>query len=170
MKSKKIFPLIGITLIILFFIFGTPRYQSVKISNESFIVLENKLKEASNTNSEININNLTSFSWDECYVFPPYYPQEMIYEKVGREWTSSETFIEFLMFHNIENQTVNDDQYLIVFKKDNNIVLSKIYDLDQLPVIFKLDKYKFKSNNANFLIKVSNQYDEGKIKELTLKD
>jgi len=155
-----------LVIIISFSIFGTPRYQSIKVKNESFVNLENKLKEAVNTNTEIDINELTNFEWDECYVFTTYYSPKVIYEKVGVEWTTTKTFIEFLLFHDVENQTVNDDQYMIVFKKDDKVILSAKYSLNQLPIIFKLDDYKISSNNAEFMVIVAKQYDEGKIKEL----
>lgn len=169
--NKKIVSIIGSVLVVIisFFIFGTQRYQSIKVKNESFVNFENKLKEAVNTNTEIDINKLTSFDWDECYVFTPYYPPKAIYEKVGVEWTTTKTFIEFLLVHDSENQTINDDQYMIVFKKDNKVILSAKYSLNQLPVIFKLDNYKVASNNAKFMVTVVKQYDEGKIKELLLK-
>lgn len=170
-KNKIIVLLIGAVsiILILFFIFGTLRYQSMKVKNESFEDWGNKVKEASNSNSEIDIKELTNFNWDECYVFTPYYPSKSVYEKVGTEWTTSKTYIEFLMFHNMENETVNDDQYLIVFKNGNKVVLSKKYSLNQLPIIFKLDNYKFTSNNAKFLVTAAKQYNEGKINELVLK-
>lgn len=169
--NKKVVLIIGaiLTVIISFSIFGTPRYQSIKVKNESFVTLENKLKEAINTNAEIDINELTNFDWDECYVFTPYYPSKAIYEKVGVEWTTTKTFIGFLLIHDVENQTINDDQYLIVFKKDNKIILSANYDLNQLPVIFKLDNYTFTSNNVKFIVTDAKQYNETKIKELILK-
>lgn len=169
--NKKAVLIIGAVLVVIisFSIFGTPRYQSIKVKNESFVTLENKLKEAINTNTEIDINELTNFDWDECYVFTPYYPPKAIYEKVGVEWTTTRTFIGFLLIHDVENQTVNDDQYLIVFKKDNNVILSANYNLNQLPVIFKLDNYTFTSNNAKFIVTDAKQYDENKIKKLILK-
>jgi len=169
--NKKIVSIIGAVLVIIisFSIFGTLRYQFIKVKNESFVNLENKLKEVVNTNTEIDINELTDFEWDECYVFTPYYSPEAIYEKVGVEWTTTKTFIEFLLFHDVENQTVNDDQYMIVFKKDDKVILSAKYSLNQLPIIFKLDDYKIASNNAKFMVTVAKQYDEGKIKELILR-
>jgi hypothetical protein len=120
-------------------------------------------------NSEIDIKKLTNFDWDECYVFNPYYPSKAIYEKVGREWTTANTFIEFLMFHNSENETLNDDQFLIVFKKENTVVLVKRYSLNELPIIFKLDNNRVTSNNAKFSVVISKQYNEDKIKELVKK-
>jgi hypothetical protein len=171
LTKKKVKPIIGVALLaaMLFLLFGTPRYQSIKVKNENFAGLENKLKEAINTNTEIDIKKLTDFDWDECYVFTPYYPTEAIYEKVGAEWTTTKTYIEFLLLHNVERQTVNDDQYGIVFKKDSKGILSAKYSLNQLPVIFKLDNYKFTSSNAKFIVSAAKQYDEGKIKELVLK-
>lgn len=169
-KKKMVF-IMGIILVIavLFLIFGTPRYQSIKVKNKNFASLKSKLKEAVNTNTEINIKELTDFDWDECYVFTSYYPPEVIYEKVGVEWTTTKTYIEFLLFHNSENQTVNDGQYVIVFKKDSKVILSAQYSLNQLPIIFKLDNYKFASSNADFIVSIAKQYDLGRIKELSLK-
>lgn len=171
LKNKKLVLIVQVIFIItiLFCIFGTPRYQSIKVKNESFVDLENKLKEAVNSSTEIDIKKLTGFDWDECYVFTPYYPSKAVYEKVGTEWTSHKTFIGFLMFHNMENETVNDDQYLIVFKKESKVILTARYSLDQLPVIFKLENNRFTSDNAKFIVSVPKQYDEGKIKELVFK-
>ena len=103
-------------------------------------------------------------------MFNPYYPSKAAYEKVGTEWTTANTFIEFLMFHNSENETLNDDQFLIVFKKENTVVLVKRYSLNELPIVFKLDNNKFTSNNAKFSLVISKQYNEEKIKELVLKN
>jgi hypothetical protein len=170
-KNKKL--LINITIvfiiIISFSIFGTPRYQSIKIKNEDFSDLENKLKEEANKNFEIDIKELTNFDWDECYVFSPYYPSKDVYEKVGTEWTTAKTFIGFCMFHNSENETVNEDQFFIVFKKEKKVVLEKRYSLNELPIIFKLDNNKFTSNNAKFSVLTSKTYSQDKIKELILK-
>jgi hypothetical protein len=170
-KNKKVVHIIEIGLIVtlLFFIFGTPNYQSIKIKSEGFADLQEKLKRASVSTSEIDINKLTNFLWDDCYVFTPYYPSKLAYKNVGTEWTNAKTFIGFLMSHNWENETVNDEDFLIVFKKDKKVVLAKRYSINQLPVIFKLDNYKFTRNNAKFLVKDSKLYD-GKIKELVLKN
>lgn len=172
LKVKKMIPIIGVFFIIaiLFLTFGTPRYRSMKIKNMSFEGLENKLKEAVETNGELDVNKLTDFDWDECYVFTPYYPPEAIYEKAGVEWTTTKTYVEFLLFHDMENQTINDDEYVMVFKKDGKVILSAKYSLKQLPVVFKLDECKFSSSNANFIVSVGKQYDQGSIKELILKD
>jgi len=170
-NSKKVVPIIGVVLVIvvLFSVFGTPRYQSIKVKNEKFEGLESKLKAEVNTSTEIDIKELTNFDWDECYVFTPYCSSKEIYEKVGTEWTAYKTFIGFLMFHGIENEIVDDYQQLIVFKKDSKVILSERYSINQLPIIFKLDNYKFTSNNAKFIVTVAKQYDEGKIKELVLR-
>lgn len=170
-KEKKAVLISGVIIVIsiLFSIFGTPRYQSIKIKNEKFEGVESKLKVEVNRNTEIDINKLTDFDWDECYVFPPYYPSKQVYEKVGTEWTTYKTFIEFLMFHHIENQAFNEDQQLIVFKKDSKVILSEVYRLNTLPIIFKVDNYKFTSNNAKFMVIVAKQYDDDKIKELIIK-
>jgi hypothetical protein len=160
---------LGLVIVILFFIFGTPKYQSLKVKYEKFEGLESKLKAEVNTNTEIDIKKLTDFEWDECYVFNPYYPSKQVYEKVGTEWTSFRTFIGFFIFHDIENETVNDNQYLIVFKKDSKVILSKVYSIIQLPIIFKMDNYKFTSNNAKFIVTVAKQYDDGNVKELVLR-
>lgn len=171
LNKRKILMIVGAFLVIttLFLIFGTPRYQSIKLKNKNFGGLENKLKEAVNTSTEIDISKLKEFDWDECYVFPPYYSPEAIYKKSGLEWTTAKTYIQFLLFHHIENQTVNDDQYIIVFKKDNKVVLLAKYSLNQLPIIFKLDNHKFVNNNAKFIVSAAKQYEGGKIKELNLK-
>lgn len=69
----------------------------------------------------------------------------------------------------MENETFNDEDRLMVFRKGKRVVLSQIYSLNQLPVIFKLNDYKFTSNNSKFLVTNSKLYDEGKIKELVFK-
>ncbi len=166
-KNKKVVPIIGMIFIVtvLFCIFGTPRYQSMKAKDEGFSNLENKLKQVSITNSVIDISKLTNFDWDECYVFTPYYPPAEIYKKVGTEWTTAKTFIGFIMTHSAENEMLNDEDYLMVFKKGTKVVLSKQYSINELPVIFKLDNYKFTSNKAKFLVT-----NEGKVKRLVLKN
>ncbi|MFL0196286.1 hypothetical protein ACJDU8_12045 [Clostridium sp. WILCCON 0269] len=171
LTRKKVIPFVSLVLLIgvLFLIIGTPGYQSIRIKNRDFVSLENKLKEVVNTNTKIDIKELSDFVWDECYVFNPYYPPEAIYKKVGTEWTTARTYIGYLLFHNMENKTVNDEQFIIVFKKSNKVILSAKYSLNQLPVIFKLDNYKFTSDNSKFIVSVAKQYDEGKIKELSLK-
>ena len=168
LKNKKLLSILGIVLsvVILFCIFGTPKYQSMKLKNNSFINFENKLKEEVNKNTEIDLKKLADFDFDECYVFTPYYPPKAIYKKVGAEWTTAKTFIGYLLFHSGENQTANDNQFVIVFKKDNKVILSSVYSLKQLPVIFKLDDYKFTASNSKFKVATSKQYNEGKVKEL----
>ncbi|WHH58334.1 hypothetical protein [Petroclostridium sp. X23] len=164
---KKTMMVIGIIFIIIFFfIFGTPKYQSMKIKSEDFSDFAIKIKEASKTYSEIDIKKFINFNWDECYVFPPYYPPERVYEKTGTEWTEYKTFIGFLLFHDIEHESVDDSDYLIVFKKDSKVVLSQITSSDELSVIFRLDNFKFASSNAKFLVRDAEQYEGEKIKEL----
>jgi len=169
---KKPLIIIGAVVIaaILFSIFGTPKYQSMKINIISSEILHSTLKEAVSTNSEVDISKLTDFKWDECYVFTPYYPSKQVYEKTGVEWTSYKTFIGFIMFHSAENETVNDDQYLMVFKKDNKVVLADKYSLSKMPIIFKLKDFRITRDNAKFTVTASKQYDGGKVKELVLKE
>ncbi|ERI92333.1 hypothetical protein HMPREF1982_02315 [Clostridiales bacterium oral taxon 876 str. F0540] len=171
-SKRKSLIIIGAVLIaaILFSIFGTPKYQSMKINNISSETLISKLNEAVSTNPDVDMNKLTDFKWDECYVFTPYYSSKQVYEKTGVEWTSYKTFIGFLMFHSTENETVNDDQYLIVFKKDNKVVLADKYSLSKLPIIFKLKDFRITRDNAKFKVTASKQYDGGKVKELVLKE
>lgn len=171
MKIRKIIKiaLVIFILILLFLIFGTPKYQSMKIKGIRFEETQNILKEDINTEAEVNISKLTNFQWDECYVFHPYYPSEEVYKKVGVEWTRCKTYLGYLIFHEVENETVNDDQYLIVFKKDNKVILSEIYDLNKLPVIFKLTDFKFTKDNGVFTVNNAKGYKEGKIKELIMK-
>jgi hypothetical protein len=166
---KKVVQIIVVSLGILFLIFGTPRYQSIKIKNDNIESFEYKLKEEVNSNFKVDIKKLVDFDWDECYVFTPYYPTELIYENVGTEWTVAKTYIEFLLLHNSENKTVSDDQYVIAFKKDGKVILAEKYSLNKLPIIFKLDDYKFKRDNAQFIVTDANQYNEGKVKELVLR-
>ena len=168
---KRIGQFIAVVFILtlLFFTFGTSRYQSMKTKGCSLVVFENKLKKASAENSEIDISKLTNFQWDECYVFTPYYPSKDIYKKVGTEWTTAKTYLGFLVSHNAENDTISDEDFLIVFKKGTKVVLANKYSINQLPVIFKLDNFKFTRKNAKFLVTSSKQYDKGKIKELILK-
>ena len=171
-KNKKVLLAIGVSFIAIlsFLIFGTPSYQSMKVKSEGFSALETKLKKASSENSEIDISKLTNFDWDECCVFTPYYPSKGIYEKVGTEWTTAKTYIGFRISHSRENDTVNDEDFLMVFKKGSKVVLAKKYSTNQLPVIFKLDNYKFTKNNAKFLVTDLELNNEGKIKELVLKN
>lgn len=170
MKKKEISIASAILIIgILFLIFGTPSYQSIRIKSADFIGFKDKLKEMVSRNNEVNIKELTDFDWDEGYVFTPYYPPQEIYNRVGTEWTTTKTYIGYLLFHNTENQTVNDDEYVIVFKKDSKVVLAANYSLNELLVIFKLDDYKFLRNNSKFTVTAAKQYEEGKIKELTVK-
>lgn len=173
MKNKRLISIITavLVIIILFFIFGTPKYQAIKVTSKNFANLENRLKEEVNTNVEIDLKALTDFDWDECFVFPPYSPSAQVYEKVGTEWTKHKTFIGYVIFHGTENETVNDDQYLIVFKKDNKVVLSAVYSLNQLPVIFNLgNSNRLTSNNAKFTVTAAKQYPENKFKELVPKN
>lgn len=167
-KNKKPIVIIGIflSMAILFLIFGTPGYQSMKVKNRSFTDTESNIKETCSKNATIDLKKLTNFDWDECYIFTPYYPSEKVYEKAGIEWTTCRTFIGFLMFHGMENETVNDDQYLIVFKKGSRVILSAKYSLSQLPVIFRLDNCRITANNSGFQVTTAKQYDKGKIKEL----
>lgn len=167
-KSRKpaVIMAVFISIAVLFFIFGTPGYQSMKIRNKSFADTENNIKEACSKNTIIDLKKLTDFDWDECYIFTPYYPSEKVYEKAGTEWTTCRTFIGFLMFHGMENETVSDDQYLIVFKKGSRVILSEKYSLSQLPVIFRPDSCRITVNNARFQVTSSKQYDNSTIKEL----
>lgn len=167
-KNRKPAVIIGIflSIIILFLIFGTPGYQSIKIKNKSFGDTENNIKEACSKNNTIDLKKLTNFDWDECYIFTPYYPSEKVYEKTGTEWTTYRTYIGFLMFHGMENETVSDDQYLIVFKKDSRVILSAKYSLSQLPVIFRPDGCRIIVNNSRFQVTSSKQYNDSRVKEL----
>ena len=172
LRHKRIFHIIGVVFImlILFFVFGTARYRSMKTGNIGFIAFEKKLMQASAAKSEIDISKITDFNWDECYVFPPYFPSKMVYEKVGTEWTTAKTYIEFLISHSTENDTLNDGEFLMVFKKGNKAIRSRRYSINKLPAIFKLDNYKFTRNNSKFLVNPSKQYNDGKVKELSLKN
>lgn len=169
-NKRNAVSIIGAVLVIamVFSVFGTPTYRAMKLNNENFHEIKNKLKEAVNKNTEVDIKKLTNFKWDECYVFTPYYAPEDIYKKVGVEWTTTKTYMGFLLFHDGENQTTNDDQRVMVFKAGRKVVLSFTYNLNELPVVFKLDNYKFSRGNSKFKVEVAKGYAEGKIKELTL--
>lgn len=168
-KKKRVLIIAGSLFVVflLFFIFGTPEYREMKIKNEDFSTLETRLKDACTTKDVVNIAEEANFSWDECYVFPPYYPSEEVYKSVGKEWTSAKTFIEYVMFHNMENEVHSEGQYLIVFKSNGKVVLSTIYNLRDMPIVFNLKDNKFTKDKAKFSIKSSDKYGVSEVKELT---
>ncbi|WP_027631749.1 hypothetical protein [Clostridium hydrogeniformans] len=152
--------------VILFLIFGTSSYRAMKIKNIDTTMVEENLKSISEKDKEIKISDFTDFQWDSAYVFPSYYSQEEIYEKVGVQWTEAKTFLGYLFSRDIENGVLNENQYRMIFKRGDKIISSKVYDLKEVPVSFKLPNYEFTYESCKFQITTN---EEG-YKELTLKD
>lgn len=154
MKRMKntIILIVGLTIILtgVFMVYGTFYYRSIKINNISTKKFENTLKDKLKSQSSIDIKKCTDFEWDRAYVFPPYHSSNDVYKKVGKEWTNYNTYIGYLLFHDMENKTVSEGQRLIVFTKNDNVILSKIYNLIDLPVIFQVPDYSFTSTDSQF--------------------
>lgn len=152
LKSYKKVLFLVVLLSILFFAFGTPKFQTMKINSIDIAQFENALKEKALTSSEIDIKECTDFEWDLCYVFPPYHSSESVYEIVGREWTVANTYIGYLVFHDSENQTWSENQFLMVFTNNGDVVSSNIYTVGELPVFLRVKDYKFNAENSVFVV------------------
>ncbi|MEW8955449.1 hypothetical protein [Clostridium sp.] len=152
--------------IALFLIFGTSSYRAMKVRNIDTTMVEENLKSISDKDKEIEISNFTDFQWDSAYVFPSYYPSEKIYEKVGVKWTEAKTFIGYLFSKSTENNTLSEDQYIMIFKKGDKIISSKVYSLSEVPVIFNIPNYEFTYDSCKFQVTTN----ENGYRELTLKD
>lgn len=155
-----IFTLLIISFIGLFLIFGTPSYQSIKIKAANDNFFKKEIVELSSSNKEIDIKECTDFQWDEFYVFPPYYPNENIFKDVGVKWTERRTYLGYLLFRDMEYEAVSEEQFLIVFKKDDKVILSKIYTTNKIPIIFKdsLNTYaplKVNVKKSKFIVNVN---------------
>ncbi|WP_312857718.1 hypothetical protein [Bacillus haikouensis] len=62
------------------------------------------------TNSELSINPLTDFNWEQAFLFTPYTPQEKMEEVMGTE------------FEDPSNLRIRDDIYLLVFLHEEKVV------------------------------------------------
>lgn len=110
-KSKKIVIIISIIVaIIAIYIASTFLY-----SYYQKISFEKALTQAIAKNNEINLNDITSFEWDNFYIFLPYTTTEYINKMLGYNWLRR----ELLGLQYDENQ-------LLVFTKDKKVVMSII--------------------------------------------
>jgi hypothetical protein len=72
--------------------------------------LEQSIQSAQKKDSKVNLNELTDFTWDKAYLFPPYTPQATINEKLG------------FTFNDPSDIKNRDDIYLLIFVKEEKVV------------------------------------------------
>ena len=78
--------------------------HNTDLEESIYSIVENENK------SLININLLTTFDWDEAFLFTPYSTQEGIEEQLGTD------------FKDPSNIDTRDDIYLLVFLNKNKVV------------------------------------------------
>ena len=78
--------------------------HNTDLEESIYSIVENENK------SQININLLTTFDWDEAFLFTPYSTQEGIEEQLGTD------------FKDPSNIDTRDDIYLLVFLNKNKVV------------------------------------------------
>ncbi|SHI45694.1 hypothetical protein SAMN02745163_00298 [Clostridium cavendishii DSM 21758] len=164
MKKKYKVLIVLFSILFIFLIIGTPKYNSIKIKNKDFKDSQKTFDESIEKNSEIDINKIVKFEFDEVYIFTPYYPSKSIYEKLNQEWTTCSTYLGYILLHDVENESLNDDEFLMVFKKADKVVATNLYKLNNVKNIVVDGHNKLTKDNAKLVVEKNGENKIVKVK------
>jgi len=140
--SNRVF---SITIVVVFMIscqnenHKNMEFPFEEINNKVSIIID---KDDSGQNKEINLADLTPFSWDELYIFKPYTPLSDIEESLGFVWKeANKTFI---------NQ--EDGFNLLVFIEKKDVIHYTKWPRSKGD-FSKIEKSKYLYDSAKFILK-----------------
>lgn len=170
--KKKLIIILSILLFTigcsLFLIKGTPSFQAMLIDEVDFSSFESSLQGLADDTELINLTDYTDFQWSTCYIFPAYYSTSEMYEVVGKNWTTFNTYIMYQFFGDSDKQAVSEGQFTLVFTDNKDVIASKVYSINGLNVTFTLGKSQYSFTRQECTFNVSSFADGSPIKELAL--
>lgn len=128
-KKTAIFSVLA-AVILIPSLYGYSSYRQLRVDTRLNAEFERKLYEAVDKKQTFDMKDLTSFDWDKVYLFGPYTSRETVEEKVGEKWTTSQTFVEYLL----QDQALElnplsfDSLNELVFVNEGQVVLDVLVD------------------------------------------
>lgn len=145
-----------ITVVIVFFsmLSSYMSYQQSKISNHFMREFQTKLYDTIEKSKYFDMKDVTHFEWDLMYVFDPYISQDYMVEKIGREWNTNESYLNYLIDRSFigqyEHPLTDDSVNKLVFVSEHKIVLDVTIERDKADFLHVPDKIK--RDNAKFTV------------------
>jgi len=125
-KKKRVIPLL-VLLIILLIPFGMSyaSFQSKQTSNQGAEDFVRRLQTAMDGRAAFKLSELTPMDWDRVYIFHPYTTKSEMERITRTSWTTSRSFIGYLLDRTFLGAYPLDDDSLnkLVFTKGGKVVL-----------------------------------------------
>ncbi|SDK12514.1 hypothetical protein [Natronincola ferrireducens] len=124
MKKKKL--LLMIFLIISLLILSSyMNFRMMKVNNLYLNEFKDKLITTIQEDTSFHMKDLTPFDWDKAFIIYPYTSKTEMQKIVGKEWTTHNTYIGYLIEKTYFGEHPLDDDifHKLVFVKDEEIIL-----------------------------------------------
>jgi len=125
-KKKRAIPLLLLLIILLIpFGFSYASFQSKQTANQGADEFVSRLQAVMKGRAAFKLSELTPVDWDHAYIFHPYTTKSEMERIVGTSWTTSSSFIGYLLDRTFLGAYPLDDDSLnkLVFTKNGKVVL-----------------------------------------------
>lgn len=106
----------------------------MQVDNRYGHLLIGLMQEAAKQKGTFDLAKLTPFEWDSLLIIPPYIDNNSMYEQVGMEWSTSDTYMGFVMEKAFRTLMLADDSLIderlhrLVFVNDSRVVADLVLD------------------------------------------
>ncbi|EOD00360.1 hypothetical protein [Caldisalinibacter kiritimatiensis] len=148
-----------VLLVILIVLFTTLlidyfNFRLMKIDNKYYDEFKDRLYKVTQEKTSFNMKDVTPFQWDKMYIISPYTSKSEIQEIVGIKWTTSNTYLGYLLYQKtiLGKYPLDDDIFhKLVFIKGEEVLLD--ITLNRMEIDFTKVKDVVFYNKAEFVIK-----------------
>ncbi|WP_195576649.1 hypothetical protein [Paenibacillus sp. 1001270B_150601_E10] len=106
----------------------------MQVDNRYGHLLIDLMQEAAKQKGTFDLAKLTPFEWDSLSIIPPYTDNKSMYEQVGMEWSTSDTYMGFVMeksfgtFMLADDSLIDERLHRLVFVNDSRVVADLVLD------------------------------------------
>lgn len=166
-KRKTIIATVLLIVPLILLLFSYINFRSLRVENKYYNSFKGELMATVQQDVFFDMNDITPFEWDRMYVIMPYTSKTEMQKIVGIKWTTTDTYIGYLIFDKTwfgEHPLDDDIFHKLVFVKDNKVVLDVTLDRSNVdftqissPVINDSALFDIDKTNGRNIIKVSSR-------------
>ncbi|OBZ17309.1 hypothetical protein [Bacillus sp. FJAT-26390] len=133
-KHKKtiLLSLIGLFIVLVYMpvLISYANYRSIKVNNENTDQFIHHLEAVVRQKDSFEMTEVTTFDWDQMYMFPPYFSREEMRKATGTKWTTETSYLAYLANEFIMGDfpLLDESVHQLVFVKGDEVVLDVVLD------------------------------------------
>lgn len=162
MKIKPLYTIVFLIIVGLtgFIVFKYIDYADSKIKyTDANMNIDTLMKDKLEAKKDLDLTKVISFDWDELYVFEAYSDERDILKTVGTKWTTTNSFLWYLVEH-YDSGLYNDDRKKMVFVKNKKVICDVNYNIE----LFDFNEDYYKKENSILKIELGKDKFSSKFK------